>query len=166
MHAIVRRCLLAAVAVAAVGVPAIRMRGAAQTAPASRAAFAKRVVTTGLANPFQIVWGPDDYLWVTERTTGRISRILPSNGSSTPAIVIADLVTGGPGGLLGMALDPGLLKGTGNDYVYVAYTYDADTDPTTVALRTKIVRYTYDPRARVLRSRRGCAPGMAVRRTA
>ena len=30
--------------------------------------FAKRVVTTGLANPFQMVWGPDDYLWLTERT--------------------------------------------------------------------------------------------------
>jgi len=150
MHAIVRRCLLAAVAVAAVGAPAIRMRGAAQTAPASRAAFAKRVVTTGLANPFQIVWGPDDYLWVTERTTGRISRILPSNGSSTPAIVIADLVTGGPGGLLGMALDPGLLKGTGNDYVYVAYTYDADADPATVSRRAKIVRFTYDSSAHAL----------------
>ena len=44
----------------------------------------------------------------------------------TPAITIRDLLTDGPGGLLGMALDPGLLKGTGNDYVYVAYTYDAD----------------------------------------
>ena len=30
-----------------------------------------------------------------------------------------------------MALDPGLLKRTGNDYVYVAYTYDADADPAT-----------------------------------
>ena len=63
--------------------------------------------------------------------------------------------TDGPGGLLGMALDPGLLKGTGNDYVYVAYTYDADADPATVTRRTKIVRFTYDPRARTC----SAAPG-------
>src|SRR2546428_127862 len=50
----------------------------------------------------------------------------------------------GPGGLLGMALDPGLLKGSGNDFVYVAHTYDADPDPQIVRARTKIVRLTYD----------------------
>ena len=26
-----------------------------------------RVVTTGLAGPWEIAWGPDNYLWVTER---------------------------------------------------------------------------------------------------
>ena len=30
---------------------------------------------------------------------------------------------GGQDGLLGLALHPELLKGTGNDYVYTAYTY-------------------------------------------
>src|SRR5439155_24347349 len=54
------------------------------------------------------------------------------------------------GGLLGMALDPGLLKGSGNDYVYVAYTYDADAGPTRVTPRTKIVRFTYDPETHLL----------------
>jgi PQQ-dependent dehydrogenase (s-GDH family) len=118
--------------------------------PRGPSPFAKRVVTSGLANPFQIVWGPDDYLWVTERTAGRVTRVSPSDGSTTSAITIRDLLTDGPSGLLGMALDPGLLKGTGNDYVYVAYTYDADSDPETVSRRTKIVRFTYDPRAHVL----------------
>jgi PQQ-dependent dehydrogenase (s-GDH family) len=117
-----------------------------QKAPPSATLFAKRVVTTGLDNPFQVVWGPDDYLWITERTAGRITRVLSSDGSKTVAIAIRDLLTSGPGGLLGMALDPGLLRGTGNDYVYVAYTYDADADPTTVSRRTKIVRFTYDSR--------------------
>jgi PQQ-dependent dehydrogenase (s-GDH family) len=118
--------------------------------PRGPSPFAKRVVTSGLANPFQIVWGPDDYLWVTERTAGRVTRVSPSDGSTTSAITIRDLLTDGPSGLLGMALDPGLLKGTGNDYVYVAYTYDADSDPETVSRRTKIVRFTYDARAHVL----------------
>src|SRR5947208_8368325 len=104
---------------AAAAVSALRIHGATQNTPASRGAFAMRVVTNGLANPFQVVWGPDDYLWVTERTAGRVTRIRPSDGSTTPAIAISDLRADGPGGLLGMALDPGLLKGTGSDYVYV-----------------------------------------------
>ena len=145
-----RRSLLALLAIAAIAAPVLRMRASTQTSPPSRTQFAKRVVTTGLADPFQLVWGPDDYLWVTERTAGRVTRVLPSDGSATPAITIGDLLPDGPGGLLGMALDPGLLKGTGNDYVYVAYTYDADAAPTTVTFRTKIVRLTYDPRARLL----------------
>ena len=76
----------------------------------------------------------------------------------TPAITIRDLVVDGPGGLLGMALDPGLLKGTGNDYVYAAYTY-ADRNPATGARRTKIVRFTYDSGARTLGRRRAAWAG-------
>jgi PQQ-dependent dehydrogenase (s-GDH family) len=72
------------------------------------------------------------------------------DGSKSPAVTISDLRTDGPGGLLGMALDPGLLKGSGNDYVYVAYTYDADSSPATVSLRTRIVRFTYDQRTHLL----------------
>jgi PQQ-dependent dehydrogenase (s-GDH family) len=150
MHAIVRRRLPLVLAVAVIAFAAFRLGGAAQPANVSRPAFAKRVVTTGLADSFQVIWGPDEYLWVTERTAGRVTRVLPSDGSKTPAITIRDLLAGDPGGLLGMALDPGLLKGTGNDYVYVAYTYDADADPKAVTPRTKIVRLTYDPRAHAL----------------
>src|SRR6266496_4432648 len=145
----VRRNLLAFIAIAAIPLSGAGMRGATQGTPASRV-FAKRVVTTGLADPFQVIWGPDDFLWVTERTAGRVTRVLPSYGTKTTAIVIPNLLADGPGGLLGMALDPGLLKGTGNDYVYVAYTYDADPDPARVSGRTKIVRLTYDPRAHAL----------------
>ena len=116
----------------------------------SRPEFAKRVVTTGLADTFQLIWGPDDYLWVTGRSTGVSPVSCPRTDPRCPAIVIGDLLTDGPGGLLGMALDPGLLKGTGNDFVYVAYTYDADAAPATVTRRTKIVRLTYDSRAHVL----------------
>jgi len=142
-----------AIAAAAVAC-GVCVHAAAQGTPASGARFEKRVVTTGLANPFQILWGPDDHLWITERTAGRITRVVPSDGSRTPAITITGLLTDGPGGLLGMALDPGLLKGTGNDYVYVAYTYDADPDPAIVSRRTKIVRFTYDPRTHLLGSAR------------
>jgi PQQ-dependent dehydrogenase (s-GDH family) len=160
MGTIMRERLLPFVAIAAIVTSAAFVHGSAQTTPASRAGFSKRIVATGLDNPFQLVWGPDDYLWITERTAGRIVRVLPSNGSTVPAIVIADLLTDGPGGLLGMALDPGLLKNTGNDYVYAAYTYDADANPATVTRRAKIVRFTYDSRAHALRDPRDVLAGL------
>src|SRR3954468_1950285 len=78
---------------------------ATQIAAASSDGFAMRVVTTGLANPFQVVWGPDDYLWVTERTGGRVVQISPRDGTTTAMLAIGDALADGPGGLLGMALD-------------------------------------------------------------
>jgi PQQ-dependent dehydrogenase (s-GDH family) len=77
-------------------------------------------------------------------------RISPADGTTTTTLALGDVLADGPDGLLGMALDPGLLKGTGSDSVYVAYTYDADADPVTIARRTKIVRFTYDPGAHAL----------------
>ena len=133
---------------------------AAQDAPASAVAgtvpFAESVLISGLKGPWEITWGPDDMLWVTERTAGRIIRVNPKDGSQQTAIVISDVVSsGGQDGLLGMALDPGLLKGTGHDFVYTAYTYkDAvrpavrtRTDPADPYLHiyTKLIRLTYDP---------------------
>jgi PQQ-dependent dehydrogenase (s-GDH family) len=156
----VTRCLPAVLALFVFSTLEFRINAAPQATRASAVRFEKRVVTTGLENPFQMVWGPDDHLWVTERTAGRVTRVLPSDGSRAVAIAIRDVLADGPGGLLGMALDPGLLKGTGNDYVYVAYTYDADDDPARVSGQTKIVRLTYDARARTLGSPRDILAGL------
>ena len=38
-------------------------------------------LATGLATPWDLVWGPDDFLWVTERR-GAVLRIDPADGSS------------------------------------------------------------------------------------
>ena len=75
------RCLPAVLALVVIGAPGFRIDAAPQATRASAIRFEKRVVTTGLENPFQMVWGPDDYLWVTERTAGRVTRVLPSDGS-------------------------------------------------------------------------------------
>ena len=140
--------------------PRVPLASPQQVVAGREGGFAKRVVTTGLANPFQMVWGPDDYLWVTERTGGRITRVRPSDGSQT-SIAIGDQVhADGPGGLLGMALDPGLLKGSGNDFVYLAYTYDADSDPKALSRRTKIVRFTYDRQAQTLGNPQDILPNL------
>jgi len=120
--------------------------------------FAMRVIADGLADPFQIVWGPDDYLWVTERTAGRITRVRPPDGAKSIAIAIGGVPGDNGNGLLGMALDPGLLKGSGNDFVYAVHSYNvyavhasnADARPDTVDRRTKVVRLTYDAASHTL----------------
>ena len=38
-------------------------------------AFEQSVLVSGLQGLWEITWGPDNMLWVTERTAGRIDRI-------------------------------------------------------------------------------------------
>jgi PQQ-dependent dehydrogenase (s-GDH family) len=106
-------------------------------------AFTLRVVASELEDPWEVAWGPDGSLWITERTGKRVVRIDPADGSRKVAVTIDDVYqTLAQDGLLGLALDPGLLGGS--NYVYVMYTYDADPGPD-AARRAKIRRYTYDP---------------------
>ena len=86
--------------------------------------FHKSTVVSGLAGPWEITWGPDNMIWTTERVGKRVTRVNPATGELKVAVTIDEVsVPGGQDGLLGLALHPELLKGTGNDFVYVAYTY-------------------------------------------
>ncbi len=121
---------------------------------------AKRVVNATNAagrfrQPFAMVMGPDDSLWVTERR-GYVTKINPVTGGKKQVLDISNLVrftTTGSGaslgikqdGMFGIALHPDLLKGTGNNYVYLAYCYDSSG-----FRRTRIVRYTYNRAAETL----------------
>ena len=106
--------------------------------------FTMRVVAGGLGNPWEITWGPDGYLWVTERSAFRVTRINPANGSTHTALTIDDAYQSVvQDGLLGLALHPDLLAGRGRDYVYVAYTHDVDPGPG-VMRNLRVRRYTYD----------------------
>src|SRR5215475_13501646 len=79
--------------------------------------FRRTVLVSGLAGPWEVTWGPDGMLWVTERTGKRVTRIDPATGERNTAITIQEVsAPGAQDGLLGMALHPELLKGTGNDY--------------------------------------------------
>jgi PQQ-dependent dehydrogenase (s-GDH family) len=101
-------------------------------------------VIASLANPWEVAWGPDDHLWITERTAFRVIRVNPADGSKQVAITIGDgHQSSVQEGLMGLALHPDLLKGRGSDFVYVAYTYDADPGAG-LSLRIRIRRYTYD----------------------
>ena len=86
--------------------------------------FNSRTVASGLDNPWDIAWGPDDHLWVTERTGFRVTRLNPVDGSKRVALVIDDVYQSVvQDGLLGLALHPDLLRSKGTDHVFVAYTY-------------------------------------------
>lgn len=117
--------------------------------------FRKRVLVSRLAGPWEVTWGPDNMLWVTERTGKRVTRIDPSTGERKAAVTIPEVsAPGGQDGLLGMALDPDLLRGAGPDYVYLFYTYvdrskgphATFTDPRSPYrfLYGKLVRMTYN----------------------
>lgn len=109
-----------------------------------------RVLVTGLADPWEITWGPDGFLWITEKTGKRVTRINPADGSKRTAVTVAEVYeSGGQDGLLGMAFHPEAGRGTGENYVYLAYTYDADAGEPTDR-RVKISRYSYDPDAGTL----------------
>ena len=117
----------------------------AQPALSYEELFSSRVVVTGLDYPWQITWGPDSHLWITERKGKKVSRVNPTNGSKIVTVTISEVYTkGSQTGLLGMALHPKLLQRTGEDYVYVAYTYMEGAEMSGTR-HVKIRRYTYDP---------------------
>src|SRR5262245_18018706 len=80
--------------------------------------FRQSELVTGLAGPWELTWGPDNMLWVTERTGKHITRVDPATGERKVAVTIDEvLAPGGQDGLMGLALD------LGNNLVYTAYTY-------------------------------------------
>ena len=108
-------------------------------------AFTKRVVASGFEDPWEVTWGPDGFLWVTERVGKRVVRVNPADGSRQVLLAIDEVWQElAQDGLQGMALHPQLLRGS--NYVYVMYTYDAGG----AQRRAKIRRYTYDPAAQRL----------------
>jgi PQQ-dependent dehydrogenase (s-GDH family) len=112
--------------------------------------FSMRVVVSGLDAPWEITWGPDRQLWVTERQGRRVVQIDPANGARRTLISIPEVhQSASQDGLLGLALHPDLMRGSGSDYVYVSFTYDDAPGPP-LTRRMAIRRYQYDQAARSL----------------
>ncbi len=93
------------------------------------------VIAQNLNYPWEILWGPDNYIWMTERGA-KVSRVNPATGAVTPVITISEVVSNNEGGLLGMALHPNFST---TPYVYVVYDYNNGSN-----YREKVVRYTYN----------------------
>ena len=136
--------------------------------------FTARVVARQLSDPWEITYGPDNYLWITEAHGYRVSRIDPATGTKTVLLDLSherqfprydkvpDSVDGGKpwpqGGLMGMALHPQLLQG--KPYVYLAYLYrfagasqagkGGAPNYGGYFFTTRVVRYEYQPQTQTL----------------
>ena len=93
-----------------------------------------RIVKQDLQFVWEMVWGPDDHIWFTERE-GKISKMNPVTGTIVFSGTINDVVASGEGGLLGLALHPDF---PGNGFLYVVYNYNSAN-----GYREKLVRYTF-----------------------
>ena len=103
--------------------------------------FSVSVLATNLSQPYNILYGPDDALWITERVAKNITRVDPNNGSKLNSMPVPNVhQSESQDGLMGMAFDPDF---NNTNHIYVAYTYDANPGEE-LDRRTKITRFTYD----------------------
>lgn len=93
------------------------------------------VIANGLSVPWEIIWGPDNWIWMTERA-GTISRLNPETGEKIEIYEIPDCYEQQESGLLGMALHPDFPD---TPYLYVAYTYLQSSN-----IIERLTRYTYN----------------------
>lgn len=100
--------------------------------PLPDAVLKTRVIASGLSLPWEIIYGPDNMIWMTEKA-GKISRVDPTSGQVMPLFTIPDVRVNGEGGLLGMALHPNFST---MPFVYVVYGYGSN-------YKNKLVRYTF-----------------------
>ena len=102
--------------------------------PVKDATLTDNVLTQGLSFPWEILYGPDNQLWITERG-GKVSRVNPADGKVTLVAKLTDVVSQGEGGLLGMVLHPDFNT---TPEVFVAYNYNKNGVYT-----KKVVKFTY-----------------------
>jgi PQQ-dependent dehydrogenase (s-GDH family) len=126
----------------------------------------KQTVLSGsgiLQYPWEVTYGPDNNLWITESRGYKVYKMDPNTGAKTTVLDISMGSTWLPspsdslnvqfnsnwpqGGLAGLALHPNFLDGTGNnDYVYISYVHRSlgGSSPTGIYYRNKLVRFTYN----------------------
>ncbi|RZM19505.1 MAG: hypothetical protein EOO88_37860 [Pedobacter sp.] len=136
--------------------------------------FTYKVVATQLSFPWEVLYGPDDSLWVTESRDYKITKIHPGNGGKRTILNLgarknfAHYVDGSnnhyariagvdhpwpQGGLEGMVLHPQFL--TGKPYLYVIYVRSWDSAKANKAgefYTSRIERYTYNLTTKTLGS--------------
>lgn len=91
------------------------------------------IVAQGLEVPWEILWSPDDHIWVTERP-GRVLRINPET-RQTQLLLEIEVSQQGESGLLGMTLHPDF---PATPWVYLVYNYDEST-----LIKERLSRFIY-----------------------
>ena len=93
-----------------------------------------QVIASGLDIPWEIVWGPDNKIWVNEQK-GIVSQIDPQTGAKKVLLQLDDVWFYRTAGLLAMALHPEMKA---NPYVFLNYTFEKDAKRF-----SRLVRYTW-----------------------
>lgn len=94
-------------------------------------------LSSGLDIPWEILWGPDNFIWMTERR-GRVSRVNPQTGQVTVILNHQSSVwQSSESGMLGMALHPDFPT---TPHVFIAYTYGTSS----ANAKEKLVRFEYN----------------------
>lgn len=119
-----------------------------QTQPGQET-FTQRTVISSQRMPHDLVYGPDDNIWYTERFAGKVNFVVPATGVKTTVLALGSkfVNVGGQDGLMGLALHPQFLSG--KPYAYISYTYQSVSN---TVRKTRIERYTYNFTTRVLES--------------
>ncbi len=118
--------------------------------------------TNLIDNPWEIIYGPDNFLWITEASGYRVYRMNPVTGERTTILELFPGATGyltaqehtdynrassgfGQGGLAGMVLHPDWAT---KKWVYLSYIYIHNSTAANsfgVFYTNRIVRFTYNP---------------------
>lgn len=118
--------------------------------------FTGSVLTDGLDSPWDMIWGPDGKIWVTEREGSKVTSIDPVTGEKKLVANLADVHTGPQHeGVLGIALSPTLGKANGDNYVYIGHTYMDGTNE-----HARIMRFRYDAGSGMLLEPRAILSGL------
>lgn len=89
-------------------------------------------VTNSFIVPWEIAWGPDNWLWVSEQA-GKVWKVHPTTGEKKHLLTIPDVWMKRTTGLLGMTIHPNQQQ-----YPYLFVDYTAERDGKYI---TKLVRY-------------------------
>ena len=123
--------------------------------PGKAQTFTRSELPTTVSTPWELFYGPDSMLWVTENN-GRVSRIDPETGTKTLVYTASDYFGGSPlensvlcpslgigSGTLGLALHPDF-KTAGSSFIYFMYSYNSGT-PGSPVTKFKIRRLEWNP---------------------
>lgn len=117
--------------------PGAACNSSREVAGSDTGATTDELSVTTLAGDFdtiwELAWGPDSFIWVTERG-GRISRVNPSSGAVS-RVAALEVSEAGEGGLMGLTFHPDF---TTQPWVYVAHTYSSG------GTKNRVVRMRFD----------------------
>jgi len=94
------------------------------------------VVADSLDTPWEMQWGPDDWIWFTERK-GNLKKADPETGEVKLIARIQEVRERSEGGLMGVVLHPDFQD---KSWVFIAYNYINLNN----SYQVKVVRYNYN----------------------